>query len=90
MGKESSEKKSTKNKLNLLEHELVPMHIVLSEEEAEEVLKTYKINRDQLPKLLASDPIAKLINAKPGDIVKIIRKSPTSETFIAYRYVIKG
>ena len=83
-------KKSTKSKLNLLEHELVPEHIILSKEEAEEVLKKYKITPHQLPKLLSSDPIAKLIGAKPGDIVKIIRKSPTSEKFIAYRYVVES
>jgi DNA-directed RNA polymerase subunit H len=78
------------SKLDLFEHELVPKHILLNKKEAEELLRLYKIAPHQLPYILESDPAAKAIGAKPGDIVKIIRKSPTAGEAIAYRYVIEG
>ncbi|MEM3138197.1 MAG: DNA-directed RNA polymerase subunit H, partial [Thermofilaceae archaeon] len=63
-------------RINILEHELVPQHILLSEEEAPKILKRIGVSRRQLPWILASDPVAKAIGAKPGDVVMIIRKSP--------------
>ncbi len=75
-------------KFRLQDHILVPEHILLSEEEAEEVLKTLGIKKEMLPKIRADDPVAKEIGAKPGQIVKIIRKSPTAGKSIAYRLVI--
>ncbi len=75
-------------KFNVLEHELVPEHILLTEEEAREVLKKYGITSGQLPKIKASDVVAKQIGAKPGDVIKIIRKSLTAGKAVAYRLVI--
>lgn len=77
-------------KVNILEHELVPQHILLSKEEALRILKRMGITRRQLPWLLASDPVAKAIGAKPGDVVMIVRKSPTSGTSVAFRVVVRG
>ncbi len=77
-------------KFNILEHELVPKHEVLSVKEAVEVLRKLKVRPEQLPWLRASDPVARAIGAKPGDIVRIIRKSPTAGTIVVYRYVIAG
>jgi len=67
---------------------LVPKHEVLSKEEAEELLRSLGIKKEQLPKIKATDPIAKEIGAKVGDIVKITRESPTAGRSIAYRLVI--
>ncbi len=75
-------------KIRLQDHILVPKHEVLSKEEAEEVLRTLGIRPEQLPKIRADDPIAKEIGAKVGDIVRIIRESPTAGISIAYRLVI--
>lgn len=75
-------------KIRLQDHILVPKHEVLSKEEAEEVLKTLGVKPEQLPKIRADDPIAKEIGAKVGDIVRIIRESPTAGKSIAYRLVI--
>lgn len=77
-------------RVNILEHELVPQHILLSEEEASKILKRMGISRRQLPWILASDPVAKAIGAKPGDVIMIIRKSPTAGVSVAFRYVIRG
>jgi DNA-directed RNA polymerase subunit H len=76
-------------KFNLLEHELVPEHIILSEEGAEKVLERYHVTKRQLPKLKLSDPVVKQIKAKVGDIVKIVRNSQTAGEAVAYKVVIK-
>jgi len=74
----------------ILEHELVPKHEVLSIEEGMRILKEYGVKPEQLPWIRASDPVAKAIGAKPGDIVRIIRKSPTGGEIVVYRYVVPG
>ena len=74
-------------KINILKHNLVPEHVILSDEEAEEVLDKLKIRPDQLPKILPDDPVVKAIGAKLGDILKITRNSETAGIFVAYRVV---
>lgn len=76
--------------VEITKHELVPKHILLSEKEKEELLKKYGITLKQLPRILTSDPVIKLINGQPGDVVKIIRKSPTAGETIYYRVIVKG
>ncbi|MEM7821610.1 MAG: DNA-directed RNA polymerase subunit H [Candidatus Aenigmatarchaeota archaeon] len=76
--------------IDIQKHDLVPKHILLNEQEKEEVLKKYGITLKQLPRILSSDPMVKLLNGKPGDVVKIIRKSPTAKETIYYRVVVKG
>ena len=77
-------------KINILEHVLVPKHEVLDYKEALEVLKKLGVKPEQLPWIRASDPVVRLIGAKPGDIIRIIRKSPTAGESVAYRYVVPG
>ncbi len=77
-------------KFNIFDHVLVPKHILLSKEEAKEVLEKLGIEPWQLPWIKASDPAARALGAKPGDIIKIIRKSPTAGETVAYRYVVPG
>jgi DNA-directed RNA polymerase subunit H len=73
---------------DIFKHELVPKHEILSKEEVEELLKKYRIAPYQIPRIKASDPAAKMIGAKPGDIMRVIRKSHTAGRSIAYRYVV--
>ena len=73
-----------------LTHVLVPKHTILSEEEKKEVLNKYNIAKKQLPRILSSDVIVKAINGKPGDIIKITRKSPTAGESNFYRVVINA
>jgi DNA-directed RNA polymerase subunit H len=70
-------------------HELVPEHIVLTDEEVEELLETYEITKDKLPLIRAGDPVARAIEAKPGQVVKIIRKGSPAGKAVTYRLVIK-
>jgi len=72
----------------ILKHELVPKHIILSPQEKEELLKKYGIKENQLPKIYASDPIVRLIGAKPGDVIKIIREFEGKKS-VYYRLVVK-
>ncbi len=72
----------------ILNHELVPKHEVLSEDEVKELLKSLKITKEQLPKILSKDPVIKILGAKPGDVVKITRKSPTAGESVYYRVVV--
>jgi len=75
-------------KFDVLTHDLVPNHILLTEEETQELLKKYSITRGQLPKIKSSDVVVKQIGAKPGDVLKIIRRSLTAGKAVAYRLVI--
>ncbi|MGB9717630.1 MAG: DNA-directed RNA polymerase subunit H [Thermoproteota archaeon] len=78
------------SKVNILEHVLVPSHKVLSSEEREALLRKYNIKPSQLPKILASDPVAAAIGAKPGDVLEITRKSQVAGVTLAYRIVVEG
>ena len=81
---------SDKKKIETYKHELVPKHVLLSQTEADEVLKKYRIKPYQLPHIKLSDPPVREIKAKLGDIVRIVRKSQTAGEAVAYRYVVKG
>ena len=83
-------KKAKKPKLDITHHTLVPKHEVISEKEGKELFEKYDITPDQLPKILATDPVSLLIGAKPGQIVKITRKSQTANEAVSYRYVVES
>lgn len=76
------------NKEAILEHELVPKHEILQKEDADNVLKSLGITADKLPKITDSDPVVKAIGAKRGNVLKILRKSPTAGETIYYRVVV--
>lgn len=75
---------------DVMKHELVPRHEVLSDEDAQAVLAQYGVKPDQLPRILASDPVARAVRSRPGQIIKITRKSPTAGEAVAFRYVVEG
>ena len=79
-----------KREIDISKNELVPKHFVLSEKEKEELLKRYGITLKELPRILSSDPMVKKLGAKPGDVIKIERKSPTAGKTIYYRVVVRG
>ena len=76
--------------MNILEHEFVPEHEIITSEEAKDLLEKYRITVDYLPLILDTDPVARIIGAKPGDMVKITRKSHTAGESIIYRLCVKG
>ncbi|MEM2634488.1 MAG: DNA-directed RNA polymerase subunit H, partial [Nitrososphaerales archaeon] len=56
----------------------------------EQVLKKYNAKPEQFPYILDTDPVVRELGAKPGDLIKIIRKSQTAGETVYYRYVVKG
>jgi DNA-directed RNA polymerase subunit H (RpoH/RPB5) len=71
-------------------HKLVPEHIKLTEEEKQELLKSLNITIDKLPMITKNDPAIRHLEPKVGDIIKIIRNSPTNKKMPFYRVVIHG
>ena len=77
----------------MLEHQLVPEHRLLAEEEANRILKALKITRDQLPKIRKSDPVIQVLEKiegpiQEGRIIRVVRVSGTAGVSEAYRLVI--
>ncbi len=70
-------------------HLLIPRHELLTRDEAEQITNQSNASPSQFPYLLATDPVAKEIGAKPGDFVKITRKSESAGTSIYYRFVVE-
>ena len=74
--------------VDVSQHELVPEHTVLDEDDLEAVLEDYEIDRTELPKIKRKDP-ALPDDAEVGDVVKIVRDSRTTDEAIVYRLVIE-
>lgn len=75
---------------NLIDHHLVPQHILLSPEQEKLVLDKYNCKKRDLPRINLSDPIARYYNMQVGQICKVIRPTPTSGYSIIYRVVVRG
>ena len=75
---------------NILNHTLVPKHELLTQKEMDDLLKKYHAKPYQLPYIKLSDPAVITVGAKLGDIIKIIRESPTAGKTLTYRYVVEG
>ena len=71
---------------NLSQHSLVPKHrAVRDKEEIKQILENTNSMIHQLPIILRTDPMAKLIRLCPGNICEITRKSEKSGISIYYR-----
>lgn len=72
---------------NITHHALVPKHeVIANEQEIEDLVKRYNLkNRHQFPVILRTDPVAKYLNLRPGQLVRITRVSPSAAEYIAYR-----
>ncbi|CEG11815.1 DNA-directed RNA polymerase subunit H (modular protein) [groundwater metagenome] len=74
----------------MVSHILIPKHEAITKEEVEGLLKKYNITKNKLPKIYEFDAAITELHAKPGDVIKITRKSPTAGTAFYYRVVISG
>ena len=83
-------KEIEKKQFDILNHKLVPFHEIISEGKKKELFERYNITPDQLPKILDIDPVSISIGAKPGQIIKITRKSFTASEAIVYRIVVES
>ena len=71
---------------NILNHEMVPKHEVLLENDKQEIKKKYNILYDnQFPEISRFDAVAEAIGLRPNQLCKIIRNSPTAIKSDYYR-----
>ena len=71
---------------NIIEHELVPPHRVLSTQESEQIRKKYNIQDDsQVPDISRFSPVSLAIGMRPGDMCEIMRTSKTAIMAPFYR-----
>lgn len=75
---------------DVTEHDLVPLHEVLTKEETNLVLESYRARKRDMPLIRTNEDVARYYNMKPGDITRIYRPSPNTCESIAYRLVIKS
>lgn len=76
--------------VDITKHALVPKHSMCSEKEKKELLDKYGLALESLPRMFASDPMSVALNAKEGDVVKIVRPSLTAGETVFYRRVVHG
>ncbi|ALH23180.1 DNA-directed RNA polymerase II, subunit RpB5 [Chrysochromulina ericina virus CeV-01B] len=73
-------------KFNILNHNLVPKHRVLSNEEKELVKKQYNIENDsQFPTTSRFDPVSQVLGIRPTELFEIERPSKTAIKTKFYR-----
>ena len=72
----------------LPDKDFIPQHILLSEDEKNELQKTF--NLKDLSKIYDTDKMARYYGAKVNDIFKIVRININSGYSTAYRYVVPG
>ncbi|MDY6775458.1 MAG: DNA-directed RNA polymerase subunit H [Halobacteria archaeon] len=74
---------------NVTDHDMAPEHILLDEDEVEEVLERYDLEKPELPKIRESDAGLSNLDAEVGDVIKIVRESWTTDRAVTYRLVIE-
>tara|TARA_Y100001970_G_C14238193_1_gene863224 strand:+ start:366 stop:992 length:627 start_codon:yes stop_codon:yes gene_type:complete len=75
---------------NILDHELVPSHIILNDEEIQTLKQKYNINDiNQLPQISRYDPVSLAIGMKPSQVCKIERQSKTAITSDYFRICVQ-
>ena len=80
---------SKKEKILIPDHIYVPKHEIINKDEAEKVLEKYHTKPTEMTLIYVSDPAIRGLGVKPGDMIKITRKSPTAGESLYYRYVVE-
>ena len=80
---------SKKNPVLVPDHVYVPKHAIMTIEEAKEVLRKFNCKPTELPLIFVNDPAIIGLGVKPGDMIKITRKSSTAGQSLYYRYVVE-
>ena len=71
------------------DHELVPVHELMSEKEVKTLLESMNMTLEGLPKIFDTDPQAVKLGAKAGQVIKIYRREVKRE-IPYYRFVVEG
>ena len=80
-------------KFNVMKHGFVPEHRLVDEEKEDDILEELDLNKENLPKILKSDPVIQHLEKAHGDIeegrlIEIRRDSKTAGVAKAYRLEI--
>ena len=78
-----------KNQILVPDHVYVPKHEIMSKKDAEAVLEKFNCKPTELPLIFVNDPAILGLGVKPGDMIKITRKSSTAGESLYYRYVVE-
>ena len=82
--------KTKYKKFDILRHQLVPKHVIMTKEEVDALLDRFKIKLVQLPRISVDDPVVQMLGAKKNDVIRIERDSETSvDKSDYYRFVVK-
>jgi DNA-directed RNA polymerase subunit H (RpoH/RPB5) len=74
---------------NILNHEYVPPHRVMSSEEMVNAKKKFNVmNNDQFPEISRFDPVAMAVGLRPGQLCEIMRPSKTAVWSRYYRICV--
>lgn len=84
-----SELASKKSHILVPDHIYVPKHEIMTKKEAEDVLKKFNCKPTEMPLIFSNDPAIIGLGVKPGDMIKITRKSLTAGESIYYRYAVE-
>ena len=78
------------NDEEIWQHHLVPKHRYVPDEEIEVKLESMEITRNELMKILLTDPAIKSLSEdiKAGDVIEITRESHTAGVYVSYRQVV--
>ena len=73
---------------DLFDHEFVSKAEIVNEEDKQALLEKYHAPLYQYPWIKVNDPVAIILGAGPGDVIKINLKSLTAGLSVSYRYVV--
>lgn len=73
---------------NKIDHVFVPKHIILTQEEQDQIRKEYGFKRIEIGIIKESEPIARYYNIKPGQIIRIERPSVNSGITVYFRQCV--
>ena len=74
---------------NITKHELVPKMRIMNPDESASVLERFSAKPSQMPQILKSDPQAKFLGVRKGDMCEIIRPSETAGYSYTYRMCLQ-
>ena len=78
-----------KNQILVPDHVYVPKHEIMNKKDAQKVLNEFNCKPTELPLIFVTDPAILGLGVKPGDMIKITRKSGTAGESTYYRYVVE-
>lgn len=73
--------------VNITKHVLKPKHHVLTDREKHKLLKKYNVEEKQLPRMSATDAVARYYGLRRGQVVKVTYSGEITQSHVTYRCV---